>query len=243
MDDINTYGDLKSAVASWLNRRDDATLNKIPLFINFATKQFTRLMKLPYYESRVYLNAVEGKDFVNIPNDFLSAKHIMVNGVPQTRVDTDTFQRLKSETGTQRPPEPRDPITGDLVNGNTGRIVIGGTDNKTLAGATTAKENFFMRVGDQLHFLPALTPDDVVEMIYRRDIPEMKDDADSPYFLLVASDVMLYLTLRHAAIFLRDNEQEAYWNQKATEAAAALQEQLDEAEWSGSSLVVPMFYS
>lgn len=235
MDDINTYGDLKMAVASWLNRRDDATINKIPLFINFATKQFTRLMKLPYYESRVFLTAVEGKDFVNIPNDFLSAKHIMVNGVPQTRVDLDTFQRLNSGTGTQRPPEPRD-VT------DAGRIIIGGTDNNTLAGATTAKENFFARIGNQLHFLPALTEGDVVEMIYRRDIPEMKQDSDSPYFLLVASDVMLYLTLRHAAIFLRDNEQEAYWNQKATEAAAALQEQLDEAEWSGSSLVVPMFY-
>lgn len=241
MNDINTYGDLKTAVASWLNRRDDATLNKIPLFINFATKQFTRLMKLPYYESRVFLTAVEGKSFVNIPNDFLSAKHIMVNGVPQTRVDVDTFQRLNSGTGTQRPPEPRG-VVGDTTTNNTGRIIIGGTNNNTLAGATTAQENFFMRVGDQLHFLPALTVGDVVEMIYRRDIPELKEDSDSPYFLLVASDVMLYLTLRHAAIFLRDNEQEAYWNQKATEAAAALQEQLDEAEWSGSSLVVPMFY-
>lgn len=228
MDDINTYLDLKQAVAAWLNRRDEATLSKIPLFINFATKQFTRLVKLPYYEAKVTCSAPEGVEYVNIPNDFLSAKNLIVNGLPYNRADVETFLRLKGKLGTQRPPEPRE---GERLN-----------NAPFLQGATTATEHFFTRIGNQLHFIPALTPGDTVELIYRRDIPEFKSDSDSPYFLLVASDVMLYLSLRHAAIFLRDNDQEVYWNQKATEAAESLQVQLDEAEWSGSALVVPMFY-
>lgn len=228
MNDINTYRDLQQAVASWLNRRDEATLSKIPLFINFATKQFARLVKLPYYEAKLTYSASEGAEFVNIPNDFLSAKNLIVNGIPYNRADVETFLRLKGGVGTQRPPEPR---AEDRLN-----------SSPFLQGATTAKEHFFTRVGNQLHFLPALTAGDTVELIYRRDIPEFQRDDDAPYFLLVASDVMLYLSLRHAAIFLRDNEQEVYWNQKASEAAEALQVQLDEAEWSGSSLVVPMFY-
>lgn len=225
MKDINTYGDLKRAVRIWLNRKDAATLDNIPMFINMAHKQFTRMVKLPYYEVLVSLDAVEGFEYVNIPQDFLSAKHLSVNGMPYNRVDNETFMRVKT-SGSQ----------------NTS---LGGPDDNYnysyLTGATTQSKYFFTRVGGQLHFIPDLTPGDVVEMIYQRDIPELKDDSDEPYSLLVASDIMLYLSLRHAATFLRDNEQEQFWMAKASDAAASLQMQLDEAEWSGSATVVPQF--
>lgn len=222
MNDINNYGDLKKAVRIWLNRKDSATIDNIPMFVNMAHKQFTRLVKLPYYEVLVSLEALEGFEYVNIPSDFLMAKHITVNGYPYNRVDNETFMRMK--------------------NGESQNTEIG-EDNKYgfLTGATTAKEHFFTRVGGQLHFLPTLVPGDLVEMIYQRDIPEMKEDEEEPYSLLIASDVMLYLSLKHAATFLRDNEQEQFWMAKATEAAASLNAQLIEAEWSGSSLVVPQF--
>ncbi|MGL5582832.1 MAG: phage adaptor protein [Cetobacterium sp.] len=199
--DINTYGDLKRAVATWLNRKDSQTIENIPLMINMAHKQFTRMVKLPYYEVMVSLEAVDGFQFVNIPNNFLAAKHVSVNGVPYNRADLESFLRYK----------------------NKGRV----------------RNKYFTRIGEQLHFSPSLKDGDVVEMIYQRDIPEFRNDMDEPYSLLVASDVMLYLTLRHAAIFLRDNEQEGYWMEKAQEAADSLMKQLDEAEWSGSALRVP----
>lgn len=224
MKDINTYGDLKKAVQLWLNRKDAVTLNNIPMFINMAAKQFTRMVKLPYYEVLVSLEAVDGYDYVNIPQDFLSAKHLSVNGHPFNRLDLETFMRISSSnsqvTGI---PEPRS-------NGP-----------KFLTGATTESKYFFTRVGGQLHFIPSLTPGDVVEMVYQRDIPEFQNDAEEPYTLLVASDVMLYLSLKHASVFLRDAEQGAYWEQEASKAAASLQAQLDEAEWSGSAFVVPQF--
>lgn len=224
MNDINTYGDLKKAVRIWLNRKDAATLDNIPMFINMAHKQFTRMIKLPYYEVLVSLEAIEGFEYVNIPQDFLSAKHISVNGHPYNRVDNETFMRIKN-SGTQNTEVP----TGD--------------DYKYdfLTGATTESKFFFTRVGGQFHFIPTLSTGDVVEMVYQRDIPELKDDNDEPYSLLVASDIMLYLSLRHASTFLRDNEQEQFWMAKASDSAASLQGQLDEAEWSGSAMVVPQF--
>lgn len=224
MNDINTFGDLKKAVRIWLNRKDAATLDNIPMFINMAHKQFTRMVKLPYYEVLVSLEAIEGFEYVNIPQDFLSAKHISVNGIPYNRVDNETFMRTKN-TGTQNTE------LGDGSNYN----------YSYLTGATTQSKYFFTRVGGQLHFIPELKAGDVVEMVYQRDIPEMKTDNEEPYSLLVASDIMLYLSLRHAATFLRDNEQEQFWMAKAGDAAAALQQQLDEAEWSGSATVVPQF--
>lgn len=226
MDDINNYGDLKRAVRIWLNRKDSSTLDNIPMFINMAHKAFTRLVKLPYYEVLVHKEVGEGEDYVTIPEDFLSAKHLSVNGVPYNRVDTETFMRIKnSNTQVTGIKEPRSVITTPAF----------------LQGATTEKDFFFTRVGGNILFIPELSTGDSVEMIYQQDIPELKKDSDEPYSLLVASDVMLYLSLQHAAKFLRDAEGVAYWESEAIKAAQSLQEQLDEAEWSGSALVVPQF--
>lgn len=224
MNDINTYGDLRKAVRLWLNRKDAATLDNIPMFINMAHKQFTRMIKLPYYEVLVSLEAIEGFEYVNIPQDFLSAKHLSINGIPYNRADNETFMRIKS-SGTQ----------------NTEVVQNDSYKYDFLTGATTESKYFFTRVGGQLHFIPSLKAGDVVEMVYQRDIPELKEDEQEPYSLLVASDIMLYLSLRHASTFLRDNEQEQFWMQKAADATATLQAQLDEAEWSGSAVVVPQF--
>lgn len=224
MKDINTYNDLVQAVQLWLNRKDNVTIDNIPMFINMALKTFTRMVRMPYYEVLISTTAIGGYPYVVIPNDFVRAKHVTVNGQPYNRVDVETFLRIQDKNTNQAPlPQPR--------------------DVSTLSISTTQTKYFFTRVGGQLRFIPELQEGDAVEMIYQRDIPEFKDaDADKEsYILLTASDVMLYLSLRHASIFLRDPEQEQYWMQKATDAANTLQTQLDDAEWSGSVYVVPMF--
>lgn len=225
---INNYKDLKDSVKTWLNRKDSATVDNIPMFINFAEKQFTRLVKLPYYEARSTFTVDENFNYVIVPPDFLSAKHVMVNGKPYNRADVETFMRLKNLTNGSA-------WQGKATDNNSAVIL------SDQAGSTSDRQYFFTRIGEQFHFLPTPALGDVIELIYAQDIPEMQFDNDQPYQLLIAPDVMLYLALRHAAIFIRDNEQEQYWMQKATEAADSLNKQLDEAEWSGSSLVVPYF--
>lgn len=228
MTNIDSYKDLKDAVQMWLNRRDDATLNNIPMFINFAEKQFTRLVKLPYYESRVSFTIDDKFDYVVIPQDFLSAKHVMVNGKPYNRVDVETFMRMKNMDNFSD--------VQKTATDESGRVEM-----SNRAGSTSERDYYFTRIGEQFHFLPTPRIGDVVEIIYHQDIPEMRFDNDQPYSLLIAPDVMLYLALRHASIFLRDNEQEQYWMSKAQEAAESMNTQLDDAEWSGSALVVPYF--
>lgn len=207
MQEITNYGDLKEAVQIWLNRKDNATVSKIPMFINFAEKQFTRLIRLPYYEKTINRNVIPNNLFVEIPRDMLSVKHLAVNGKILTRTDVETFTRLQH----------RSELHPNLTKSN---------------------PYYFARIGDRIFTHPSLTEGDLVSLIYHSDIPEMKDDKDCPYSLMVAPDVMLYLALRHASIFLRDNEQEMYWAAKATDAAGEINVQLEEAEWSGSSLAV-----
>lgn len=225
---IDTYKDLKDAVATWLNRKDSATINNIPMFINFAEKQFTRLVKLPYYEVKSSFTINENFNYVVIPQDLLSIKHLMINGKPYNRTDVETFMRMKNLTNNLA-------WQGSSTDENKAPIL------SDQAGSTSDRQYFFARIGEQIHFLPTPSIGDVVELLYRQDIPEMMFDNDQPYSLLIAPDVLLYLSMRHASIFIRDNEQEQYWMQKAQEAADSLNTQIDEAEWSGSSLVVPYF--
>lgn len=198
MQNINNYKDLKDAAMMFLNRNDQATRDMLPNFVNFAEKQFTRLIKLPYYETMLSFTFDENFNYIVIPQDYLSAISIAINNKPYSRVDVETFYLLASDE----------------------------RNNKRV----------FTRKGEQIHFLPEPKPGDVVELIYNQDIPEMNFDDDQPYSLLIAPDILLYLVLRHASIWLRDDEQEQYWNQKAQDAAAALKVNLDDAEWSGSTL-------
>lgn len=205
--EISNYGELKNAVRDWLNRTDQKTLDKIPYFINFAEKQFTRLIRLPYYETAVQFNVEFDRDWIDLPPDFLAVKHLVVNDRICTRVDNETFLRLGSN--------------------NTPTM-----NNKTY---------FFTRVGSQIKFYPTITSGDFIQMIYHRDIPEMKEDDDAPYPLVIAPEVLLYQALTHASMWLRDNDQVQFWSSKAQEAVSGLQQQLDEAEWAGSTLQVRQF--
>ncbi len=203
--EISNYGDLKKSVLTWLNRKDQSTIDNIPIFINFAEKMFTRLIKLPYYETSLVSIWDKNIGFIQLPNDFLSMKHLYIGDNILTRVDVENYLKLTKK-------------------------------DKDL---TSPK--WFTRVGSTIQIFPMPSSGDVVNMIYYKDIPEMVNDNDAPYSLITAPEIFLYLSLRHAAIFLRDNEQEQYWMSKATESADSLKKLLDEVEWSGSSLVVSQF--
>lgn len=231
MTGIKNYKDLKDAVKLWLNRRDNATLDNIPLFIRFAEKQVTRMVQIPYYETTLSDTIGKTYSFVKIPQDLLKIKHVFVNGKPYNRADTETFMRMKNMN---RPSDQKQPIEKDSPDWQL---------MSDQAGSTSSKEHFFSRVGDKIHFLPTAQEGDNIEIIYFRDIPEMINDEDQPYTLITAPDLMLYLSLRHASTFLRDREQEQYWMAKAQEAAETLNKIIEEAEWSGSALVVPFFGS
>lgn len=205
--EISNYGELKDSVQQWLNRRDQPTVDKIPLFINFAEKEFTRLIRLPYYESYTRAVIENGKKFIDLPPDFLSMKNFVVNDLVCTRVDNETFFRIADRKRETRHFAPY----------------------------------YFTRIGTRILTYPELKDGDLVTMVYNRDIPEMKNDDDSPYSLIIAPDLLLYLALQHASKWLRDNDEVQFWSDKAQTAATALMTQLDEAEWNGSTLQVTTF--
>ncbi|MGL5582283.1 MAG: phage adaptor protein [Cetobacterium sp.] len=210
MREISNYRELKNAVQLWLNRKDTNTISMIPAFINFAEKEFSRMIRIPYNENELRRTISAELPFIEIPQNFMSAKHFMVNGKAYNRVDLETYQRIVEE-------------------------------NPATSFDQTGSHRVFCRVGWKIITYPALQAGDEVSMIFNMDIVEMTKDSDYPYHLIIAPDVMLYLSLRHAAIYLRDNEQEMFWAQKANDAAASVNAQLEEQEWSGSAYIVPTF--
>lgn len=242
MSKITTYGGLKQAVQLWLNRNDAATINSIPMFINFAENDFQRLVRLPQYEiiattSNGKLDPItdavpESLLSIKLPKTYFEMKHFSINGIPYNRLDVETFNRIKSGVSDSK-------VSSTQITTSSEESAA----TVTRLQGTTTRSHFFCRKGNELFMLPALKSGDEVEMIYYEAYPEMNDDGLGTDSLDIAPDIMLYLSLRHAAVFLRDNEQAQFWEQKATDAAGALIRRLDDIEWSGSSLVVPGFES
>jgi len=66
---LNTYAQLKQAVADWLDRRDLA--DRIPDFIALAESRLNRLLRLRAMEVEVSLAVVAGRDRMALPGDCL----------------------------------------------------------------------------------------------------------------------------------------------------------------------------
>lgn len=79
---LTTYDELKTAVASWLNRSDLTTL--VPDFITLGEAELRRALEVPDTETSTTLTTTGGTDTVALPSDLgrLSKISITVGGTP-----------------------------------------------------------------------------------------------------------------------------------------------------------------
>lgn len=211
---IQTLGDLKKAVALWSNRDDPEFLDQCHNFINFAEKDIYRRLRIPSLEREIYLNIVNG--IAHIPTDLIEIKYVMnLNTASMFRVTSlEEIQWIKQ---------------GKRVN----------------ESAFNAQETCFARANNRLFFAPALeapsdgyTSGDVV-MGYVSDSPELVNDTDSCNIMTIAPDLLLYMAMKHASLFVQDDEGAQKWGMMAEAALVVIQTQADKAEYSGSPLVIP----
>ncbi len=80
MNQIKNFGDLKTSVQAFINRRDKITLDNIPLFINMAEKQIYRKVdNIPAFETN-FLATLDSDGFVTVPANMIKMKHIFRMG-------------------------------------------------------------------------------------------------------------------------------------------------------------------
>jgi len=79
---ISDYGELKTAVANWLDR-DDLT-DRIPEFISLAEARFNRVLRLRSMEAKSTASTVGGQRNLALPGGYIQMRNFQVNSSPLT---------------------------------------------------------------------------------------------------------------------------------------------------------------
>ena len=90
---ISNYSELKTAIASWLDRTDLTDI--IPDFIALAETRHKRDFKIRRMETRVTANTIDGSEFYSLPDDYVAMRNIKLNTDPKTPLEFLTPQNDK----------------------------------------------------------------------------------------------------------------------------------------------------
>jgi hypothetical protein len=224
--EFNNYGELKDAVADWLNR-DDLRV-RIPSFIYMGERKIFRRYRNPNNEKTVtykmrvnpqYDSAGSSSigtelallDYIQLSADYLETLTLQENGKPITRKSLTEMQSLRES-------KPQ-----------VGRI------------------RYYARERARIIFWPTPNADVDIRMIYYCDMSGLLSlDTDDNDVLRTAPDLYLYGALTQAEPFLRASEEEMalvqLWKGLFEEAFTEIEFQRDEDERSGSNVSVKSAY-
>lgn len=218
---ITTYGGLKKAVSLWSDRDDPEFVDQIPNFIDFGQKEIYRNLRIPTVEKEVYLDIKGGICY--IPPDYLETNWIM-------RAATGQVFRLVA-------PEEISALRESGFGKND-------TNPSVVRYAKFGKRWLFYPLinSDTPRYnndAPETPAENSVILNYYADAPEFKEDTDTSAILTIAPEVLLYFALRHASLFVQDNEGAEKWSALGQASLEEIVVQNKQSEWKGSPLVIP----
>lgn len=217
---ITNYGELKLAIANWLDRSD--LTNRIPDFVTLAEDMIFRTLRCPgneqmvvYPQSALVNDPISGEATtvnidnsknIKIPGDFLEAKMVMYNNLPLTRISDQRFgvQNYASRTG----------------------------------GIPTE----FTRLKDKLWFYPPAGANGDVNLWYWQSQGPLVNDADFTRTLRYAPGLYLYGSLLQAQAYLIGDERIPVWQNQFNQIMGQLNEQVADDELAGSTVTVRNVY-
>lgn len=225
---VANYGELKQNVQLWCDRDDAEFVNQIPNFIDMAQKEIYRSLRIQPMKKEAYLEIDNGK--ASLPVDYLQGDYMFfaLNGV-FFREATQT--EWSAEANSVRP-NMDTPDLNYIMENNI--------------------EPIFTRVGNRLFFWPEISsevpvqnsyftgaiPDSAVVFGYYSDPQRMNSDSDEPYLLDIAPDLFLYMTLKHASLFVADVDKSQAAAKQAQTILNTIQEQDNESVFTTSPLAV-----
>jgi hypothetical protein len=107
--------------------------------------------------------------------------------------------------------------------------------DSTYAGRA-GKPKFFAIVGNEIQLAPAPDGTYTLEMDYYEKFDALSDSNQTNWLMTNAPDVYLFGSLSEAAPFIRSDARTAIWEQKYRDGIAALQQESDEAVYSGGAM-------
>lgn len=206
---MQSYSDLKESILSYLDYYDDEIVSKVDWFIDAAEKEIARLMRLPCYEKIVTL-------------------------LPSNLDVRDTY------------PVPSDYIESkDVFVGETSEPVKMSNfsfimrKRAGIENSTEGSGRYYARIGNNFMVYPALEEGQTLLLNYYSDPQNMKDGIDSSYILTIAPDLILFLSLKHAYVFLANDDAAGKYSGMADLAMEQLQLQVYRMDNKPSQKVVP----
>ena len=82
---ISTYAELKTAIASWLDRSD--LTDVIPDFITLAETRHKRDFKIRRMETRVTANTIADTEYYTLPDNYIAMRNIKLNTDTKTPLE------------------------------------------------------------------------------------------------------------------------------------------------------------
>ena len=211
---ISTYDTLKSGIADFLNR-DDLT-SVIPTFIDMAQGQINRDVRHWKMEKQVGLSSLSAGIYA-LPSDWLETKEL--------KFAPDSIAK------------PNDTYTVEYISQNTF------DERKQNSNALKGDPKYYTLSAHQgvmkVHLFPLTAESDTVTnaVIVNYLAENQLDESNQTNWLITdASDVYLYGSLIHAAIYLKDDERLALFSQMYGAAVQRVNASSDESEYKHDRL-------
>lgn len=204
---INSYGPLKNAVASWIERRD--LDDRIPDFITLAERRIFRDLRVPANETKRTFTDYDGEVGLCIPDDYLELKNLTWDGCPLERISDQRYLKLACKP--------------DLRTNN-GRVQPAG------------KPRFFARYACKFFIWPWPPEDNegILQLNYWQDQSgQLSEDTDTNPILTIAPAAYLFGSLVEAEGFIFNDPRISLWESRFQDTMETLQMMGDRAELSG----------
>lgn len=204
-----TYSDLRTKILSYLDYYDEEIEREVNSFIDLAEKEIGRILRIPSYEK-----------IVELPFDEMRNRDMLK--VPNDYIETkDMFINETSEP----------------VKMSSFAFIM--RKRAGIDKSTEGSGRYYARVGNNFIIYPEVEEKQTVLLNYYADPVNMRDDTDSNYILTIAPDLILYLSMKHAHVFLKNEEEEAKYNALASNALEQIRQQVERMDTKPAQKVVP----
>jgi len=235
---VPTYDKLVEAVKVYINRYDQDTIDMIPFFINAAEKVILRSIRMPSTEKMVSYTLDEIGE-----NDFEDPLIPLEPSIPIGRSGSEVLPEVPTH-GPDWVPLPSDYIEMKhvWVDGCTlQRVTFDQWQDRQSSGdkyGQVAMDRPVWAINAGRMYIACVPSDATIFMTYYADIPEISVETQSNALLDLLPDAFLFLSVAEGFRFVMEEAKSDYWEGQGFKRMASVQQQVDNAEFSGSPLVI-----
>ena len=206
---VPSYDRLVEVLQVYLNRYDGDTLDAMPFFINAAEKTILRNLRMPSMEKIVSFTVSE----LGNPEEGFVALPLDYLEMKFVWVDGVTLQRVTFD---------------QLID----------SDNKTSRYERTEFDRPIWAINGSRMYVRGVESTKPIKMTYYADVIEVSESTGSNVLLDLVPDAFLFLAVAEGFRFLMEEAKSDYWETQGMKRLNQIKLQVEEAEFSGSPLVI-----